>query len=114
MSRLTKKFNGEYYHKKAKNLMFNNDTDYNVIQKLGKLEDIEEELGCPLEVFVNIFKYGVIVSDDNYEAKGFSEWQQQNIEIDIKNKCFSVYCIGTWKFRDYRKTWWLEGEKENV
>jgi len=43
MDRLTKKFNGEYYHKDAETIMFNSETDYNAIQKLGKIEDLMEE-----------------------------------------------------------------------
>lgn len=43
MNRLTKKFNGEYYHKDANTIVFNNETDYNAIQKLGKLEDLMDE-----------------------------------------------------------------------
>jgi rubrerythrin len=43
MGRLTKKFNGEYYHKDANTIMFNSETDYNAIQKLGKIEDLMEE-----------------------------------------------------------------------
>ncbi len=59
MSRLTKKFNGEYYHREANTIMFDSEADYNVVQKLGKLEDLEQELGCSLEV---VFKG---MSDDN-------------------------------------------------
>ena len=43
MSRLTRKFNGEYYSKDADTIMFNSETDYNAIQKLGKLEDLMDE-----------------------------------------------------------------------
>jgi rubrerythrin len=43
MDRLTKKFNGEYYHKDANTIMFNSETDYNAIQKLGKIEDLMDE-----------------------------------------------------------------------
>lgn len=43
MDRLTKKFNGEYYRKDAETIMFNSEIDYNVIQKLGKLEDLMDE-----------------------------------------------------------------------
>lgn len=43
MDRLTKKINVEYYHKDANTIMFNSETDYNVIQKLGKIEDLMDE-----------------------------------------------------------------------
>ena len=114
MSRLTHKVDDKYYPN-MNNIVQQKDYEvpnYRTLihTKLGKLEDLEEELGCPLEVFVNIFKYGVIVFDDNYEANGFSEWTERNIEIDIQNKCFSVYCVGTWYFKDYKKTWWIKGD----
>jgi hypothetical protein len=110
---LTKKFNGEYYHKEAKTIMFNNEIDYNTIQKLGKLEDLEEELGCPLEVVLKALKNG-IVDIENHEHR----------HIHLRDNGTSNYPKG-WMFHtfhftyefslsDYKKTWWLKGEKENA
>lgn len=57
MNRLTKEFNGEYYHKKAKTIIFDNNTDYNVVQKLGKLEDVMEHFMInSIEQLVDVLK----------------------------------------------------------
>lgn len=57
MNRLTKEFNGEYYHKNAKTIMFNNKTEYNAIQKLGKLEDVMEHFMInSIEQLIDILK----------------------------------------------------------
>ena len=45
MSRLTKKLNDESYWPEIRKVSLSQ-----LIDKLGKLEDLEEKLGCPLEV----------------------------------------------------------------
>ena len=57
MERLTEKVNGEYIHKVHKFCL--NDC----YKKLGKLEDIEEELGIPLEVLFKAMKDGVYIKE---------------------------------------------------
>ena len=129
MNRLTKKFNGEYYRKDADTIMFNSETDYNAIQKLGKLEDIEEELGCPLEVLIRGFIDSNKLNDDlDYKQKimvyncngklieGFEMELSGGEYIDIavdgedNNNDYDIETI-TVKIKDYGKTWWLKGEK---
>ena len=82
------------------------------IEKLGKLEDIEEELGCPLEVIIEATKNGIILNNNKiYDCKP-SYYEKVN-------GWTFVCCIGGeaqvgFALKDYQKTWWLKGEKENV
>jgi hypothetical protein len=107
MSRLTKKFNGEYYHKEAKTIMFNNEIDYNTIQKLGKLEDIEEELGCPLEVVFKVLlkKEGIRTIKNNIY------YVYKIVRMSNGHLAFELELAQYFFLKDYQKTWCLKGEK---
>lgn len=107
MSRLTKKFNGEYYRKEANTIMFNSEVDYNAIQKLGKLEDLEEELGCPLEVLIKPLLEGGIIDNDGYGV------QLNGLTINGDGSLSLTAINGDhYDLKDYQKTWWLKGEKD--
>ena len=131
MNRLTKKFNGEYYRKDADTIMFNSEKDYNAIQKLGKLEDIEEELGCPLEVVFKAMTMGILVKNhedlieigysdrrDKYvyfstEEIYLKNWQSHGIEKTTNRFQITYGDDGEWcvYLEGYQKTWWVKGEK---
>lgn len=79
------------------------------LNKLGKLEDLEEELGCPLEVIGKALKSGVyhiLGSGKMYLERclklnyysGIEEWS-----LIKKGLSFNL--------KDYKKTWWLKGDK---
>lgn len=109
MSRLTKKFNDEYYSKNANTIIFNTEIDYNIVQKLGKLEDLEE-LGCPLEVVFKAVKEGIYCVDyDNQIIRKFIAplW----FNSTSKQFYWSGNNIGYPDLKDYQKTWWLKGER---
>jgi len=99
---------------------------YEVIQKLGKLEDLEEELGCPLEVLVKALTNGVYVIDEETKefqwilrglhtftgeglgtSAGFSDdriWRKKVNKAGIE---FSP----NYFWNDYKKTWWLKEDR---
>lgn len=111
MNRLTKKFNGEYYRKDADTIMFNSEIDYNAIQKLGKLEDIEEELGCPFVVVFKALKDGIIDIENNEHRH--IHLRDNGINDYPKGWIFHTYHFSyVFKLSDYQKTWWLKGEKD--
>lgn len=134
MNRLTKKFNGEYYYKDATTIIFINEADYNAIQKLGKLEDLEEQIGCPLEVMFKALEEGIIINEEGFVNSAYDN-KEFNAEKDSYYNCLTLYkyennyyfedtsspygdpeCgnIGCWvKLSDYQKTWWLKGEKDD-
>lgn len=133
MNRLTKKFNGEYYRKDVNTIIFNSETEYNAIQKLGKLEDIEDELGCPLDVVFRAFKEGIIINEAGYVNSAYDN-KEFNAEKDSYYNCLTLSEVGdNYYFEDinhpygdpecgdigccvrlsnYQKNWWVKGEKD--
>ena len=101
------------------------------MNRLGEIEDLEEELGCPFEVVFKAMTMGIIVKNhedlieigysdrkDKYvyfstEEIYFKNWQTHGIEKTTN--CFQItygddgeWCV---YLKDYQKNWWLKGEK---
>lgn len=77
-----------------------------VITKLGKLEDIEEELGCPL----NILKPGQKVEFYKDEKK----YSEDIFGINLQRK--TIMLGNAWNFMDlpldsYGRLWWLKEDR---
>lgn len=84
----------------------------NAINKLGRLEDIEEELGCPLEVVFKAIEDGVYIEVEHLP----DVIERPRLYYSDDNKCYCLEMLyGEYvvKLSDYQKTWWLKGEKEN-
>jgi len=109
MERLTHFNKGLYFDSEGYNRS-NGETD-----KLGKLEDLEEELGCSLEVVFKAITQGI-----SYELKnGMMESEPcctlaecgygfvLNIGISSRRKVVD----GEFQTKDYKKTWWLKEDK---
>ena len=95
------------------------------VEKLGKLEDIEQELGIPLEVLFKALKDGIwstiklnrlhkenqIFQFEHISLKLFEEgWGL----VDLRQS-FGETLTGTLVLlKDYGKTWWLEKPNEKV
>ena len=125
MNRLTEKFDNEILHYDMKNECgVNNLFEYivNATNKLGKLEDIEEELGLPLTVYVYLtqkyFKEQRIYIENIYDDEKEKELTKQVngrkqryiIDIDFVKKIVFIQGSEKWaraKFKDYGKTWAL-------
>ena len=99
MSRLTKKLDEGFY---VSNAHCTDELKY----KLGKLEDLEDELGCPLDVVSS--KKAMVVKDSEI------------YEVDIMAVSFTngkIYFGSEWSFitkkiKDYKTTWWLCSDLE--
>ena len=78
--------------------------------KLGKLEDLEEELGCPLEV---LFKaLGNNVYDETGKAWYIEHYYQEFRRYEIHSvRYYGKLCDMKFKTKDYKKTWWLKADK---
>lgn len=88
----------------------------NLVKDIEKYWELEEELGCPLEVVFKVLKNGI-----TFEHKGVNL-----ISNDIHLFYFNhrwilrVYAfiqgygsdIFDFELKDYQKTWWLKGEKD--
>ena len=123
MSRLTYKVNDAYYVKDPRHLY---DDTWELVQELGRLEDIEDELGCPLDVVFRAIENGIIImgSTDKYgdstiwvdtipvtvTIEGKHTFEEPRL-IKYEEWCFSCKngsyrgCVA---LKDYKKTWWLK------
>lgn len=89
-----------------------------IYTKLGKLEDLEDELGCPLEVVFKALKEGIWFKSDDFITK--------NLEKDLATrprlyysddfKCYRFeigFGLHYVALKDYQKTWWLRKNGED-
>ena len=111
MSRLTKKFNDNSgYEVKEYGTEFNEvklNAYLDAVDKLGKLEDLEEQLGCPLEVVVKALEYGIYAKDLPREELSKQFVRLSNVETEwylINN----IMCVN---LKDYKISFWLKEDK---
>lgn len=107
MNRLTKKFNDEYYSKNANTIIFDTEIDYNIVQKLGKLEDIEEEIKCSFEIVFKALRDGIVIPR---EDAWYPTVRLEKSKID--GIWYFTHNSGYVKLKDYKKTWFLPKDKE--
>lgn len=108
-----------------------NDIDYleKVYNKLGKLEDLEEQLGCPLDVFLGLATHkiteiyieyddfsGIYASPycfDEDVVVAYVAGIYDNNEIDgLCNPEWKIETnMGTFPLSDYKKHLWLRKDK---
>ena len=97
---------GGYYESDNSNYL-------DITNKLGKLEDIEDELGCPLDVVFKAARNGFWFMSDKFWKNVFTK-QFSNIPIlfyhyEYECFCFEVGVSGVYiPLKDYKKTWWLK------
>lgn len=110
MERLTEKAEIGYREK---------DNDYSIkvsIQKLGQLEDIEEELGIPLEVLFKALKDGIYrFYEEPEDEEKHIYYLDPIICYDEYKSCWLFFddsTYNTYYLKDYGKTWWLEKPNE--
>ena len=130
MSRLTKKdykdwlyLTGTILNEKASNHL--NEINH----KLGKLEDLEDELGCSLEIVINLIKNSNKLDKEDRTQDIYFDYKGQLIEASFLtlgfeyNECVfyvqtslpdSDYDFETMtlKVKNYGKTWFLNKNKE--
>lgn len=115
MSRLTKKFNDnsgyevEEYGSKYSEVKL--DAYFDAVDKLGKLEDLEEEIGCPLEVRCRIVTDSVIYDENGVDYKVVYIYKEHfDCENPFDNEMgYCDLCAFSWA--DYKETWWLKRDK---
>lgn len=121
MNRLTKKDYKKwiqcigYYNKKNAQRLTE------ITHKLGKLEDLEEEIGCPLDIFMNITLGKITEIIVNYsDAGGYDSLYEELTLAKVSGIIESYEHIGCLcletnlcdvPIKDYKKTWWLKGER---
>ena len=90
---------GGYYEPDKSNYM-------DITNKLGKIEDLEDEIGCPLEVVVEALKDGILV---NHKKWWLPSCQLAYMKID--NEYVFVCESYIYILKDYGKTWWLNSDR---
>jgi hypothetical protein len=110
MERLTKKYkDGSYGHITGSD-WYNFEDDYDkLFNKLGALEDLQDELGIPLEVLFKALKEGVV-----FKRKHSGEICKCSAMLYLFNKTWYIdgevrFCEA--KLKDYSKTWALTREE---
>ena len=124
MNRLTKKAQFVRNLITGKEIKYiSNESDQMCVDKLGALEDIEEELGCPLEVVFKVFKAlkdGQVIVKHIVGLKNPKTFLEAHkiaeLLFDGKNYGLWIYDNGYGdQFRvytkDYGKTWALTKEE---
>jgi hypothetical protein len=89
-----------------------------IYNKLGRLEDLEEQIGCPLDVAVKALLNGVYESYTDYGDNNSIKIRHRKvrgIERDglsvINTICGSPECDDWFEYKDYKKTWFLKKDK---
>lgn len=94
----------------------------NAINKLGRLEDLEEELGCPLEVLFKAYKETIVfkkidcITKEEHVLEGVKNKLIYNGKEFVLHTCFKYkkyYYLHILELKDYQKTWWLQGDKND-
>lgn len=85
-----------------------------IVQKLGKLEDLEGQLGCPLELVFRALKNGIYTKESELD-KELELFDVRGIGLRglgvISKICSYGECDFTCEYKDYKKTWWLKEDK---
>ena len=80
-----------------------------VDNKLGKLEDLEEQIGCPLEVREQALTNGIYIKNIYGDMVNFK------VMLVYKNKelgyYFRIINDGVVLLKDYKKTWFLKKDR---
>jgi hypothetical protein len=83
------------------------------IDRLGELEDLADEIGCPLKVRCKVVQNTSIFAEQECGLNS-NEWLVNRItsigfECQQLNKYVYITRIHFWK--DYKKTWWLKEDR---
>ena len=112
MNRLTRKIKGYYSVDLRTCLPMEYEQIENsnaCVDKLGKLEDIEEELGCPLKIVFKALKQMFVFHKDNVKTKiellGIHIISEELYLYGFVEDTTQAVCLS---LKDYGKTWALD------
>lgn len=98
--RLTKKV-GENYCSQSGDF-------WDLYNKLGQLEDLEEELGCPLEVIFKALTNGVYYED----VANCMKYMVVDLHLNLEGEYVLYFDDEEYLLtKNYKKTWWLKKDK---
>lgn len=77
--------------------------------KLGKLEDLEEEIGCPLEVVFKALANGVYYED----VANCMKYMAVDLHLNSDGEYVLFFDDEEYLLtKNYKKTWWLKETRE--
>lgn len=97
MGRLTKNYSGDYCAEDV--------NEWEITCKLGHLEDLEDELGIPLEVLFKALKEGI------YNRNGYIDYVYLDYALLEGKYCLITTDDRVFKLEYYGKTWGLTKEE---
>jgi hypothetical protein len=79
----------------------------NLVKDIEKYWQLQEKLGCPLEVLIKPLLEGGIIENDGYGA------QLNGLRINGDGSLSLTAINGDhYDLKDYQKTWWIKGERD--
>jgi len=129
MNRLTEKANIDYrtnavIHTVGFVVTGDTNKDYNnALKKLYELENLEEQLGCPLDVVFKALKQNYIYEKGinvygNYDKRFiFNKCEYLHLTYNPAFESFVIVHLNLGfydypvKLQDYKKTWWLKEDR---
>ena len=100
MNRLTKKIENPQYSNDYEMLCT---FDYHLINKLGKLEDLEEQLGCHLDVVFKALKQKHIFVEEAYCCEAGEVYKLEDKKLGYVNIDLSIQFTAVEEIDDYFK-----------
>ena len=87
-----------------------------IVAKLGGFEDIEEQLGCPLDIRERALKQksdkGLFIDTVDNDGKKWKGYHKCELMYDgFNNKFYWTNGFFAEYLDQYKKTWWLKSDK---
>lgn len=81
------------------------------IDKLGKLEDLEEQIGCPLDVRCKLTYDSHIYDEDGRSYTEIIMFKDYILAYDGREDENGMLEATRFEWKGYKKTWWLKEDK---
>ena len=86
-------------------------SEMELTNRLGKLEDLEEEIGCPLEVRCNLDLNDIIFDQFGTTYIVRSIGKKDFVAYDTKKLENNVFYRQLFLWKEYKVTWWLKEDR---
>lgn len=102
MDRITEEVDG-FYELKPEAEVYGWENGIRLVQIVGRLEDLEDQIGCTLSIREKALQQGFIYN-------GFTKISNIYCKYN-DNECFLSNGAIKFYIKDYKKTWWLKEDK---
>ena len=111
MERLTKETLKDIYVLNPQPNIPNVIVEGRIYDKLGRLEDIEEKLGCPLEIIFDALYRGIVCTPHPYYTHEIIYPKKEYPVVQLFQFYYLKVEDGVVDIKDYGKTWWLKEDR---